>query len=172
MCCDTLQVWDTASGQLKLTLTGHIEQVSVRCHANPWEFSHNPAPFKPILNMPYQSGTRHPHSTGMKQCRNPSPTARAASTIVRSSDRLMWRNPASPQVTGIAVSDRHPYMFSGSLDKEVKCWDLEYNKARQVTPARRYFTADLCLAIMKPAIAASYSPLPLRVCLCACASLG
>jgi hypothetical protein len=36
-----------------------------------------------------------------------------------------------PQVTGIAVSDRHPYMFSGSLDKEVKCWDLEYNKARQ-----------------------------------------
>lgn len=33
------------------------------------------------------------------------------------------------QVTGIAVSDRHPYMFSGSLDKEVKCWDLEYNKA-------------------------------------------
>ena len=34
------------------------------------------------------------------------------------------------QVTGIAVSDRHPYMFSGSLDKEVKCWDLEYNKAR------------------------------------------
>lgn len=32
-------------------------------------------------------------------------------------------------MTGIAVSDRHPYMFSGSLDKEVKCWDLEYNKA-------------------------------------------
>ena len=28
-----LQVWDTASGQLKLTLTGHIEQVSVRCIA-------------------------------------------------------------------------------------------------------------------------------------------
>lgn len=25
-----VQVWDTASGQLKLTLTGHIEQV---CHA-------------------------------------------------------------------------------------------------------------------------------------------
>jgi WD40 repeat protein len=37
------------------------------------------------------------------------------------------------QVTGIAVSDRHPYMFSGSLDKEVKCWDLEYNKARFIT---------------------------------------
>lgn len=34
------------------------------------------------------------------------------------------------QVTGLAVSDRHPYMFSCGLDKMVKCWDLEYNKAR------------------------------------------
>ena len=34
------------------------------------------------------------------------------------------------QVTGLAISDRHPYMFSGSLDKEVKCWDLETNKVQ------------------------------------------
>jgi WD40 repeat protein len=53
----TIKLWDTGSGQLKLTLTGHIEQV-----------------------------------------------------------------------TGLAVSPRHPYMFSCSLDKEVKCWDLEHNK--------------------------------------------
>jgi len=53
----TIKVWDLASGGLKLTLTGHIEQV-----------------------------------------------------------------------TGLAVSDRHPYMFSCGLDKQVKCWDLEYNK--------------------------------------------
>ena len=32
------------------------------------------------------------------------------------------------QVTGLAVSDRHPYMFSAGLDKMVKCWDMEYNK--------------------------------------------
>lgn len=32
------------------------------------------------------------------------------------------------QVTGIAVSPRHPYMFSCGLDKMVKCWDLETNK--------------------------------------------
>lgn len=55
----TIKVWDTASGQLKLTLTGHIEQV-----------------------------------------------------------------------TGLAVSPRHPYMFSCGLDKTVKCWDLEQNKVR------------------------------------------
>lgn len=53
----TIKFWDLASGQLKLTLTGHIEQV-----------------------------------------------------------------------TGLAISPRHPYMFSCALDKMVKCWDLEYNK--------------------------------------------
>ena len=37
---------------------------------------------------------------------------------------------AGLQVTGLAVSDRHPYMFSAGLDKMVKCWDLEYNKVR------------------------------------------
>jgi pleiotropic regulator 1 len=57
----TIKLWDTGSGQLKLTLTGHIEQV-----------------------------------------------------------------------TGLAVSARHPYMFSASLDKEVKCWDLEQNKVGRV----------------------------------------
>lgn len=29
---------------------------------------------------------------------------------------------------GLAVSNRHPYMFSCGLDKQVKNWDLEQNK--------------------------------------------
>ena len=29
---------------------------------------------------------------------------------------------------GLAISDKHPYMFSCGADKKVKCWDLEYNK--------------------------------------------
>ncbi|KAG0671520.1 pre-mRNA-splicing factor prp46 [Maudiozyma exigua] len=32
-------------------------------------------------------------------------------------------------VRGLAVSKRHPYMFSASEDKLVKCWDLEKNAA-------------------------------------------
>lgn len=64
----TIKIWDLATGQLKLTLTGHIEQV-----------------------------------------------------------------------TGLAVSRDHPYMFSCGLDKMVKCWDMEYNKVSHiesiVTPA-------------------------------------
>lgn len=51
------QIWDLASGELKLTLTGHISAVR-----------------------------------------------------------------------GVAVSDRHPYLFSCGEDKMVKCWDLEQNK--------------------------------------------
>jgi pleiotropic regulator 1 len=31
-------------------------------------------------------------------------------------------------VRGLAVSNRHPYLFSAGEDKMVKCWDLEYNK--------------------------------------------
>lgn len=31
-------------------------------------------------------------------------------------------------VRGLAVSSRHPYLFSCGEDKMVKCWDLEQNK--------------------------------------------
>ncbi|KAJ4460643.1 putative Pre-mRNA-splicing factor prp5 [Paratrimastix pyriformis] len=31
-------------------------------------------------------------------------------------------------VRGLAISDRHPYLFSCGEDKQVKCWDLEQNK--------------------------------------------
>ena len=33
-------------------------------------------------------------------------------------------------VRGLAVSRRQPYLFSCGEDKQVKCWDLEYNKVR------------------------------------------
>lgn len=52
-----LQIWDLASGRLKLSLTGHVS------------------------------------------------TVRA-----------------------LQVSPRHPYLFSAGEDRQVKCWDLEYNK--------------------------------------------
>ena len=31
-------------------------------------------------------------------------------------------------VRGVAVSPRQPYLYSCGEDKQVKCWDLEYNK--------------------------------------------
>ena len=32
-------------------------------------------------------------------------------------------------VRALVVSPRQPYLFSAGEDKQVKCWDLEYNKA-------------------------------------------
>ena len=36
-------------------------------------------------------------------------------------------------VRGLAVSKRQPYLFSCGEDKQVKCWDLEYNKVSSLT---------------------------------------
>lgn len=62
------------------------------------------------------------------------------------------------------MSDRHPYMFSGSLDKEVKCWDLEYNKARVSFSVKYVFSHTIayysktCVAL--PQSAVLVSPVP------------
>ena len=44
-------------------------------------------------------------------------------------------------VRALTVSPRQPYLFSAGEDKQVKCWDLEYNK---VTPLR---SSSACLLI-------------------------
>lgn len=46
--------------------------------------------------------------------------------VVRGGDDVI-RSYGGP---GLAVSTRHPYMFSAGDDKQVKCWDLEQNKVR------------------------------------------
>lgn len=35
-------------------------------------------------------------------------------------------------VRALVVSPRQPYLFSAGEDKQVKCWDLEYNKASYI----------------------------------------
>ena len=51
----------------------------------------------------------------------------ATDTHALSHTQLTLTGHISP-VRGIAVSDRHPYMFTVGEDKLVKCWDLETNK--------------------------------------------
>lgn len=65
--CLSWQIWDLASGKLKLSLTGHISTVR-----------------------------------------------------------------------GVAISNRSPYLFSCGEDKQVKCWDLEYNKVKPDVTGRIY----------------------------------
>ena len=83
----TMKIWDLATGQLKLTLTGHIEQASAHAAAR---------------------------ALTCQQC--------------RSRPSLHTNCTQAMQVTGLAVSPNHPYVFSCGLDKMVKCWDMEYNK--------------------------------------------
>ncbi|KAG6488000.1 hypothetical protein ZIOFF_056758 [Zingiber officinale] len=67
-------IWDVASGRLKLTLTGHIEQIR-----------------------------------------------------------------------GLAVSQKHTYLFSAGDDKQVKCWDLEQNKV--IRSYHGHLSGVYCLAL-------------------------
>lgn len=71
-----LQIWDLASGKLKLSLTGHISTVR-----------------------------------------------------------------------GVIVSTRSPYLFSCGEDKQVKCWDLEYNKVG--VEQRMENTASPCVSCLE-----------------------
>ncbi|KAE9455194.1 hypothetical protein C3L33_12895, partial [Rhododendron williamsianum] len=70
----TIKIWDVGTGRLKLTLTGHIEQVR-----------------------------------------------------------------------GLAVSNKHTYMFSAGDDKQVKCWDLEQNKV--IRSYHGHLSGVYCLAL-------------------------
>lgn len=45
----------------------------------------------------------------------------------------------------MAVSQRHPYLFSAGEDKMVKCWDLEYNKV--IRSYHGHLSAVYCLAL-------------------------
>lgn len=69
----SIQIWDLASGKLKLSLTGHISTVR-----------------------------------------------------------------------GVAVSTRSPYLFSCGEDKQVKCWDLEYNKVHSSNKFAQQVLKMLC----------------------------
>lgn len=46
-------------------------------------------------------------------------------------------------VRALTVSPRQPYLFSAGEDKQVKCWDLEYNKVRHDTQIAGLFSTLL-----------------------------
>jgi pleiotropic regulator 1 len=55
---------------------------------------------------------------------------------------------------GLAVSQRHTYLFSAGDDKQVKCWDLEQNKVSLTFKSSAFFgilaSIDLlCIFLVK-----------------------
>jgi WD40 repeat protein len=117
-----LQIWETGTGKLKLTLTGHIEQVRglsmglllteliLFALSDIWVFA-----WMWVFGLTWWLyfwifwifGACHNYFF-----------------IFRMDIERTW----VVDGTGLAVSPRHPYMFSAGDDKQVKCWDLEYNK--------------------------------------------
>jgi len=103
----TIKVWDTASGQLKLTLTGHIEQVTglAVSDRHPYLFS---------VGLDKARGGRAERKTrGVPFCpprlsRPPSPLVDDPTSARSDPSQLAFLRPLLPQT--------------------VKCWDLEYNK--------------------------------------------
>lgn len=80
-CTNCTQVWDTASGQLKLTLTGHIEQVNIV--DTPRTLGAALLPFKQHhTRRAHQLSPKYPHATGMMHSKNTSLTACAVSTFI------------------------------------------------------------------------------------------
>ncbi|KAI8543814.1 hypothetical protein RHMOL_Rhmol08G0248300 [Rhododendron molle] len=49
------------------------------------------------------------------------------------------------QVRGLAVSNKHPYMFSAGDDEQVKCWDLEQNRVIRSYPG--HLSGVYCMAL-------------------------
>jgi pleiotropic regulator 1 len=52
-------------------------------------------------------------------------------------------------VRGVVVSDRHPYLFSCGEDKQVKCWDLEYNKVIRHYHGHLRYVTTRCFVFLR-----------------------
>ncbi|RHN72279.1 putative transcription factor WD40-like family [Medicago truncatula] len=51
----------------------------------------------------------------------------------------------SDQVRGLAISNKHTYMFSAGDDKQVKCWDLKQNEV--ISSYHGHLSSVYCLAL-------------------------
>ncbi|CAL5415509.1 unnamed protein product [Camellia sinensis] len=72
-------------------------------------------------------------------------TGSADRTIKRSGRLKLTLTGHIEQVRGLAVSNKHTYMFSAGDDKQVKCWDLEQNKV--IRSYHGHLSGVYCLAV-------------------------
>eukprot|EP00873_Tetraselmis_striata_P035426 jgi/Tetstr1/455690/TSEL_042498.t1 len=140
----TIKIWDTASGQLKLTLTGHIEQVTgVALSArHPYMFSAGLDKKVMCWDLEYNKVIRHYHGhlSGIYSLAL-HPTLDLLMTGGRDSTCRVWDMRTKLQVhclTGhdstvcsILSQGTDPQIITGSHDATVRLWDLR--KARTAT---------------------------------------
>lgn len=137
----TIKVWDTASGQLKLTLTGHIEQVTGLAVSarHPYMFSGSLDKEVKCWDLEYNKVIRqyHGHLSGIYSLAL-HPTLDVLVTGGRDSVARVWDMRTKVQVHCLSGHDEtvasilcqgtDPQIITGSHDKTIKMWDLRKGK--------------------------------------------
>ena len=137
----TIKVWDTASGQLKLTLTGHIEQVTglAVSHRHPYMFSCGLDKQVKCWDLEQNKVIRnyHGHLSGVYSIAL-HPKLDILATGGRDATCRVWDMRTKMQifalgghednVSAILMQASDPQIITGSHDKTIKLWDLRTGK--------------------------------------------
>jgi len=139
----TIKIWDTASGQLKLTLTGHIEQVTglAVSERHPYLFSVGLDKTVRCWDLEYNRVIRsyHGHLSGVYSVAL-HPTLDVLFSGGRDATCRMWDMRTKLQVhclsghdgtvQSIASQTADPQCVTGSQDQMIKLWDIRTGKAQ------------------------------------------
>jgi pleiotropic regulator 1 len=137
----TIKVWDTASGQLRLTLTGHIEQVTglAVSDRHPYMFSCGLDKQVKCWDLEQNKVMRnyHGHLSGVYSLAL-HPKLDILATGGRDATCRVWDMRTKVQifalgghednVSAILMQGTDPQIITGSHDKTIKLWDLRMGK--------------------------------------------
>ncbi|KAI3434463.1 hypothetical protein D9Q98_002540 [Chlorella vulgaris] len=137
----TIKIWDTASGQLRLTLTGHIEQVTGLAVSarHPYMFSCGLDKMVKCWDLEQNKVIRnyHGHLSGVYSLAQ-HPTVDIIMTGGRDAACRVWDIRTKTQVhclsghedtvSAILAMPTDPQVVTGSHDKTVRLWDLRMGK--------------------------------------------
>lgn len=137
----TIKIWDTASGQLKLTLTGHIEQVRGLAVSDKHTYMFSAGDDKMVKCWDLEQNkvirSYHGHLSGV-YCLALHPTINILLTGGRDSVCRVWDIRSKMQIHALSGHDNtvcsvftrpmDPQVVTGSHDSTIKFWDLRYGK--------------------------------------------